>query len=71
MFCLHCLVVSLGEKKPSEEPYAGRSDDGKKKGDDEHDETLRQQELENFVQEELYIHGKARQIPLMNPLFTH
>lgn len=50
----------LGQKKVSEEGYAGRNDDGTKKGDTEKDESLRQQELENFVQEELYIHGKVR-----------
>ena len=50
----------LGQKKVSEEGYAGRTPDGKMKGDDEHSEDLRQQELENFVQEELYIHGKVR-----------
>ncbi|KAF7194343.1 Phospholipase D [Pseudocercospora fuligena] len=48
----------LGQKKPSEEAYAGRTKDGKKDGDDEKSEDARQQELENFVQEELYIHGK-------------
>ncbi|EME48297.1 hypothetical protein DOTSEDRAFT_168035 [Dothistroma septosporum NZE10] len=49
----------LGQKNVSEEGYAGRTPDGKKKGEDEHSEDLRQQELENFVQEELYIHGKT------------
>ncbi|KAF2165055.1 hypothetical protein M409DRAFT_67362 [Zasmidium cellare ATCC 36951] len=48
----------LGEKKPSEEAWAGRTSDGKKDGDEEHDQEIRQQELENFIQEELYIHGK-------------
>ncbi|KAF2213352.1 hypothetical protein CERZMDRAFT_97009 [Cercospora zeae-maydis SCOH1-5] len=49
----------LGEKKPSQEGYPGRNDDGSKDGDDEESEDSRQQELENFVQEELYIHGKV------------
>ncbi|CAK4034672.1 Phospholipase D p2 [Lecanosticta acicola] len=49
----------LGEKKPSQEGYAGRNSDGTRKGESEHDDELRQQELENFVQEELYIHGKV------------
>jgi len=48
----------LGQKKPSEENYAGRDDNGEPQGDSEHDQEIRQQELENFVQEELYIHGK-------------
>jgi len=49
----------LGEPKPSEEMYAGREQD--RKQDDVADteaEDLREQEKENFVQEELYIHGK-------------
>ncbi|KAK5135684.1 hypothetical protein LTR08_004985 [Meristemomyces frigidus] len=48
----------LGEPKVSEENYAGRSDGGK---DDEGPEAKenREQEIENFVQEELYIHGKT------------
>jgi phospholipase D1/2 len=49
----------LSDKKPSEEAYAGRTQDGKKDGDDEKAEDSRQQELENFVQEELYIHAKV------------
>lgn len=53
----------LGEKKPSEENWAGRSPDGKPEGQEEHDKEIRQQELENFVQEELYIHGKVNEPP--------
>lgn len=66
----------LGEKKPSEETYPGRTEDGKEDGDEEKDQEHRQQEvslgtknrsrtpltatkLENFVQEELYIHSKV------------
>ena len=45
----------LGEKKVSEENYAGRSP-GKGDGDEEE---AREQEKENFIQEELYIHGKV------------
>ncbi|SMR62968.1 unnamed protein product [Zymoseptoria tritici ST99CH_3D1] len=48
----------LNGKKPSEEPYVGRDENGKRVGHEEEDEENRQQELENFVQEELYIHGK-------------
>ncbi|GAB7359169.1 hypothetical protein MBLNU230_g5236t1 [Neophaeotheca triangularis] len=44
----------LGTKKVSEENYAGR-EPGKGEGDPEEN---RQQEVENFVHEELYIHGK-------------
>lgn len=58
----------LGQKKPSEESYDGRTADGKKDGDDEQSEESRQQELENFVQEELYIHGKVRCPRLSAPL---
>lgn len=46
----------LGEPKPSEEAYAGR--DGQDTEGDAEDS--REQEKENFVQEELYIHGKVR-----------
>jgi len=49
----------LGEPKPSEEMYAGREKE--RKEDDPADteaEDLREQEKENFIQEELYIHGK-------------
>ena len=46
----------LGEKKVSEENYAGRTP-SKGEGDDE---KMREQEKENFIQEELYIHGKVR-----------
>ena len=46
----------LGGKKVSEENYAGR-EPGLGEGDPEE---LREQEKENFVQEELYIHGKVR-----------
>lgn len=49
----------LDQKNPSEEGYAGRTKDGKPDGDHEKAEESRQQELENFVQEELYIHGKV------------
>lgn len=45
----------LGEPKVSEENYAGRSP-GKGQGNDAE---LRQQENENFIQEELYIHAKV------------
>lgn len=48
----------LGEKPPSKEAYAGRTETGKPDGDSEEDQEHRQQEVENFVQEELYIHGK-------------
>jgi len=48
----------LGQKLPSEETYSGRDDDGKPQGDDEESRENRQQEVENFVQEELYIHAK-------------
>ena len=50
----------LGEPKPSEEMYAGREKE--RKEDDPADteaEDLREQEKENFIQEELYIHGKV------------
>ncbi|KAF2719312.1 phospholipase D/nuclease [Polychaeton citri CBS 116435] len=43
----------LGEPNPSEETWAGRSSDPS-----ENKEEDREQEKENFVQEELYIHGK-------------
>lgn len=49
----------LGQKKPSEEPYIGRDEHGNRVGNEDEDEDQRQQELENFVQEELYIHGKV------------
>lgn len=45
----------LGEPKPSEEAYAGRNTDS----NDQAVQDLRDQEKENFVQEELYIHGKV------------
>ncbi|OQN95304.1 hypothetical protein B0A48_18461 [Cryoendolithus antarcticus] len=54
----------LNEPKPSEEPYVGRKLDGTPIMDnqlgqpDSEAEKLREQEKENFVQEELYIHGK-------------
>lgn len=50
----------LGQKKTSEEPYIGRDENGNRVGTEDEDEENRQQELENFVQEELYIHGKVR-----------
>jgi phospholipase D1/2 len=52
----------LGGKKVSEENYAGRSSS---KGNEE-DEEAREQEKENFIQEELYIHGKVS-VELRNP----
>lgn len=57
----------LGEPKPSEEVWAGR-EDGIKEDDAEAEES-REQEKENFIQEELYIHGKVRLVsisPSMN-----
>jgi phospholipase D1/2 len=47
----------LGEPKPSEERWAGR--DGQDNDGDAQAEEDREQEKENFVQEELYIHGKV------------
>ncbi len=44
----------LGGKKVSEEDYAGRGD-----GKSEEDKESKEQEIENFIQEELYIHGKV------------
>jgi len=59
----------LNEPKPSEESYAGRSP-GKKRGPDDHEEEsdadLREQEKENFIQEELYIHGKVNETKTCN-----
>ncbi|KAK5721317.1 hypothetical protein LTR17_014687 [Elasticomyces elasticus] len=50
----------LGEPKVSEENYAGRSPGKKDDGSGEQsDKELREQEKENFIQEELYIHGKV------------
>ncbi|KAF2861579.1 phospholipase D/nuclease [Piedraia hortae CBS 480.64] len=43
----------LGERLPSQEAWPGRNGEGQKD-----DEKMKQQELENFIQEELYIHGK-------------
>jgi phospholipase D1/2 len=48
----------LGEPKVSEENYAGRVEGGKPRDGDDHAKS-REQEKENFVQEELYIHGKV------------
>jgi len=48
----------LGEKKVSEENYAGRAP-GRGAESAQRDKELREQEKENFVQEELYIHGKV------------
>jgi phospholipase D1/2 len=48
----------IDEKPPSQETYAGRGENGEHVGDDEEAEDLRQQEVDNFVQEELYIHSK-------------
>ena len=59
----------LGGKKVSEENYAGRPPG---KGDDD-DEESREQEKENFVQEELYIHGKVKsdlRHPTLNATLT-
>lgn len=51
----------LGEPKVSEENYAGRVvDKGGQEGESQDDKDQREQEKENFVQEELYIHGKVR-----------
>jgi phospholipase D1/2 len=47
----------LGEPKPSEERWAGR--DGQDNDGDVQAEEDREQEKENFIQEELYIHGKV------------
>ena len=49
----------LGEKKVSEENYAGREPGKGTEGLEEDEEEAREQEKENFVQEELYIHGKV------------
>lgn len=46
----------LGESKVSEEEWAGRQPDNTEHGEDQND---REQETENFIQEELYIHGKV------------
>lgn len=46
----------LDGKKVSDENYAGRAPG---KGQEEDDEEAREQEKENFVQEELYIHAKV------------
>ena len=57
----------LNEKKVSEENYAGRSP-GKGEGDQEEE---REQEKENFIQEELYIHGKVRMdLPLLTSCYS-
>ncbi|EMC96787.1 hypothetical protein BAUCODRAFT_489830 [Baudoinia panamericana UAMH 10762] len=47
----------LGEKKVSEENWAGRKP-GLGGTDDRENDQLREQELENFICEELYIHAK-------------
>ncbi|KAK1076720.1 hypothetical protein LTR48_008994, partial [Friedmanniomyces endolithicus] len=49
----------LGEPKVSEEDYAGRGDAGRDGNDQQSDADMREQEKENFIQEELYIHGKV------------
>ena len=50
----------LNEKKVSEEDYAGRGPGGRTDNiEDGGGEAEREQEIENFVQEELYIHGKV------------
>ncbi|KAK3112262.1 hypothetical protein LTR53_011642 [Teratosphaeriaceae sp. CCFEE 6253] len=50
----------LDEPKPSQEDYAGRAPGKSGQGlDGQEDADLREQEKENFVQEELYIHGKT------------
>ncbi len=46
----------LSDKKPSEENYAGRPP---RTGEDHEMEEEREQEKDNFIQEELYIHGKV------------
>ena len=48
----------LGEPLVSEEKYEGRSEGGEAEDTPEAKEK-REQELENFIQEELYIHGKV------------
>ncbi|KAK4553643.1 hypothetical protein LTR86_009141 [Recurvomyces mirabilis] len=49
----------LGEPKVSEENYAGREKDHGAAGRSERQNAeMREQEKENFIQEELYIHGK-------------
>ncbi|KAK5112389.1 hypothetical protein LTR62_004352 [Meristemomyces frigidus] len=50
----------LGEPKVSEEAYAGRKQDrGSESRSEQENEKLRESEVENFVQEELYIHAKV------------
>jgi phospholipase D1/2 len=46
----------LDEPKVSEEKWAGR---GKSGQDEKEAEELREEERDNFIQEELYIHGKV------------
>lgn len=46
----------LGEKRVSDEEYAGR---GSGTGNLDNDDEMREQEMENFVHEELYIHSKV------------
>lgn len=48
----------LGEGKVSDEPWPGRSSEPYE-GHGELSNDLREQEKENFIQEELYIHGKV------------
>lgn len=52
----------LGEPKVSEENYAGRKPNAGGK-DEKENKKLREQEKENFVQEELYIHDKVSRAP--------
>ncbi|KAK0985521.1 hypothetical protein LTR91_005905 [Friedmanniomyces endolithicus] len=49
----------LGEPKVSEEDYAGRGETGRDGNNEQSDADMREQEKENFIQEELYIHGKV------------
>ena len=56
----------LNEPKPSEENYAGRAPGKRGNLDtDQSDAELREQEKENFIQEELYIHGKVGILALL------
>lgn len=59
----------LDEPKPSEETWAGREPLTEDVGEDELEE-MREQEKENFIQEELYIHGKVSTSPSPLPNTT-
>jgi phospholipase D1/2 len=52
----------LSDTKPSEENYAGRSPGKTEAENAEEEEEAREQEKENFIQEQLYIHGKVRSL---------